>query len=198
MTRTPPRTPPTAPTPPGPTPSCPSPAPLRSQNSTQEASMHSHDYVERLTRQTPTPQGKSLTGRPVFNITVQGTYNRLCGIPHNRFGGRVGETGRERSRYRAPARPLHQTARPGQVVLLLPVRDLGHLLPLRRRLDGRLPGVRGAGRDADPPDLRQAERPPRPADPARRPGQLDDVQAGRPAARRPRGHPVPLPTAREQ
>jgi len=43
--------------------------------------MHSHDYVERLTRQTPTPQQKSLTGRPVFNITVQGTYNPACGFP---------------------------------------------------------------------------------------------------------------------
>lgn len=32
-------------------------------------------------------------------------------------------------------------ARPGEVDLLLPVRDLGHLLPVRGRLDGRLPGV---------------------------------------------------------
>src|SRR5664280_497263 len=69
---------PTAPTPPGPTPSCPSLAPLRSQNSTQEVSMHSHDYVELLIRQTHTPQRKSLTDRPVFNIIAQGTYNRTC------------------------------------------------------------------------------------------------------------------------
>ena len=50
----------------------------------------------------------------------------------------------------------HQAARAGEVDLLLPVRDLGHLLPLRRRLDGRQPRVRRAGRGADPPDLRQA------------------------------------------
>ena len=30
------------------------------------------------------------------------------------FGGRVGETGRERSRYRAPARPLHQLHGPAK------------------------------------------------------------------------------------
>ena len=38
--------------------------------------MHSHDYVELLIRQTPTPKGKSLTDGPVFHIIVQGTYNR--------------------------------------------------------------------------------------------------------------------------
>src|ERR1035437_427208 len=75
--------------------SCPSLAPLRSQNSTQEVSMHSHDYVELLIRQTLTPQGKSLTDRPDFHIIVQGTYNRLCGIQHNRFGERHGETDRQ-------------------------------------------------------------------------------------------------------
>ena len=31
------------------------------------------DYVELLIRQTHTPQGKSLTDRPVFHIIVQGT-----------------------------------------------------------------------------------------------------------------------------
>jgi len=40
--------------------------------------MHSHDYVELLIRQTLTPQGKSLTDRPVFHIIVQGTYNPAC------------------------------------------------------------------------------------------------------------------------
>ena len=33
----------------------------------------------------------------------------------------------------------HEIAGPGEVELLLPVRDLGHLLALRRRLDGRQP-----------------------------------------------------------
>src|SRR5450759_1519913 len=42
--------------------------------------MHSHDYVELLIRQTLTPQGKSLTDRPVFHIIVQGTYNPACGF----------------------------------------------------------------------------------------------------------------------
>ena len=45
---------------------------------------------------------------------------------------------------------------PAKWTLLLPVRDLGHLLPLRGRLDGRYPRIRGPGRGADPPDLRQA------------------------------------------
>ena len=33
----------------------------------------------------------------------------------------------------------HEAARPGQVELVLPVCDLGHLLPLRRWVDGRYP-----------------------------------------------------------
>ena len=50
---------------------------------------------------------------------------------------------------------------PAKWTLLLPVRDLGHLLPVRGRLDGRHPRIRGSGRGADPPDLRQAgHRPP--------------------------------------
>ena len=86
----------------------------------------------------------------------------------------------------------HQAARPGEMDLLPPVRDLGHLLPLRGRLDGRRPGVSGPGREADRRDLRQAGHHPRPAEHPRRPGFLDDLQAGRAAARRPRRHPVPL------
>jgi putative transposase len=50
----------------------------------------------------------------------------------------------------------HQAARAGEVGLLPPIRDLGHLLPVRGRLDGRAPGIGGAGRSPDPPDLRQA------------------------------------------
>src|ERR1035437_7102866 len=30
--------------------------------------------------------------QPDFHIIVQGTYNPLCGIQHNRFGGRARET----------------------------------------------------------------------------------------------------------
>src|SRR2546430_1619177 len=50
----------------------------------------------------------------------------------------------------------HQAARPREVDLVLPLRDLGHLLALRRRVDGRQPGIRRAGRGVDPPDLCQA------------------------------------------
>ena len=87
----------------------------------------------------------------------------------------------------------HQTARPGEMDLLPPVRDPGHLQPVRRRLDGRHPRVRRPGREADRRDLRQAGHHPRPADHPRRPRLLDDLQAGRAAAGRPRRHPVPLP-----
>ena len=61
--------------------------------------------MELLIRQTLTPQGKSLTGRPVFNITLLGTYNPLCGIPHNGFGERHRETDQPRGWHRAPGRP---------------------------------------------------------------------------------------------
>src|SRR4051794_17340476 len=112
MTRTLPRTPTTAPTPPGATPSCPSLAPLRSQNSTQEASMNSNDYVEHPIRQSLTQQGKTWSGRPVFNITVRRTYNRLCGIPHNRFGRRTAETAQRKRWHRAAVRPHNLIADP--------------------------------------------------------------------------------------
>ncbi len=46
--------------------------------------------MERQTRQTPMPQRESPTDRPVLNITGRGTYNRLCGTPHNRFLGGPG------------------------------------------------------------------------------------------------------------
>ena len=50
----------------------------------------------------------------------------------------------------------HQAARPGEMDLLLPLRDPGHLQPLRRRLDGRHPRVRRPGGEADRRDLREA------------------------------------------
>ena len=82
--------------------------------------------------------------------------------------------------------------------LLPPLRDPRHLQPLRGRLDGRDPRVRRAGREAHQRDLREAGHRPRAAQPARRPGLLDDVQAGRAAPRGPGHHPVPLPPARLQ
>ena len=60
------------------------------------------------------------------------------------------------------------------------------------------PRIRGAGRGADPPDLRQAGHRPRPADHPRRPRLVDDLQAGGVPARRPRRHPVALAPARLQ
>ena len=90
----------------------------------------------------------------------------------------------------------HQAAWPGEMDLLLPVRDLGHLQPLRRGLDGRHPRVRRPCREADRSNLRQAGHHGRAADHPRRPGQLDDLQAGRVPARRPGRHPVtPGPTS---
>jgi putative transposase len=56
--------------------------------------------------------------------------------------------------------------------------------------------VRGPRREADRGDLRKAGHRPRAAGHPRRPGQLDDFQAGGVPARRPRRHPVPLPPAR--
>ena len=50
----------------------------------------------------------------------------------------------------------HQAARPGEMDVLPPVCDLGHLLPVRGRLDGRHPRVRRPGREAHRGDLRQA------------------------------------------
>ena len=57
--------------------------------------------MERPICETPTQQGKTGLSRVVFNITMRGTYNRLCGIPHNRFDGRGLET--ERYGVTAPA-----------------------------------------------------------------------------------------------
>ena len=47
----------------------------------------------------------------------------------------------------------HQAARPGDVDVLLPVRDPRHLQPLRRRLDRPAPGDRAARRAADRRDV---------------------------------------------
>jgi hypothetical protein len=58
--------------------------------------------------------------------------------------------------------------------LLPPVRDPRHLLPLRRRLDGRHPRVRCPRGEADRGDLRQAGHHQRAAEHPRRPRLLDD------------------------
>ena len=51
----------------------------------------------------------------------------------------------------------HQAARPGEVDLLSPLRHLGCLQPLRRRLDDRLPRKRRIGQAPDRAHLPQAE-----------------------------------------
>ena len=87
---------------------------------------------------------------------------------------------------------------PGQVDLLLPVRHPRRLQPLRRRLDGGPPRERHAGRAAHPRDVRPPGHRPRAADHPRRPRLVDDLQARRVPARRPRRHQDPLPAARLQ
>ena len=90
----------------------------------------------------------------------------------------------------------HQAARPGEVDLLLPLRDPRHLQPLRRGLDAG-PGRTGRARQAtDQRHDRQTGRAEGPAHPPLRPGLAHDRQAGRPPARRPRRHQVPQPAAR--
>ena len=82
--------------------------------------------------------------------------------------------------------------------LLPALRDPRHLQPLRGRLDGRDPRVRRPGREAHRRNLRQTGHHPRAAVRPCRPRLLDDVQAGRAAARRSRRHPVPFAAPREQ
>ena len=87
----------------------------------------------------------------------------------------------------------NETARPDQGHLLPPVRADRHLLPVQPGLDrlhrrGITPG-HGLHRRRDRPQRRG------PAHRARRPGHLDDVEAGVGAAHRPGRHPLPLPAA---
>jgi transposase len=89
--------------------------------------------VEHPIRQTLTPQGNPLIRKPVVNITVGGTYNRLCGSPHKRFGGRSGETERRQRHHRAPGRP---NWRPGR--FRDGERAVTGMVDLTRDADGRL------------------------------------------------------------
>ncbi len=81
--------------------------------------------------------------------------------------------------------------------LLLPLRDPGHLQPLRGGVDA---GPRRAGCTlpaADRRHHRQARRGQRPADPALGSGVTDDRQTGGPPAGRPRSHQIPQSAPRE-
>src|SRR4051812_36007625 len=80
----------------------------------------------------------------------------------------------------------HQAGWAGEVDLLLPLRDPRRVQPLRRRLDRRAPRERRGRQGPDRPGLRAAADRAGHADRARRPRQLDDQQAGRLPARRPR------------
>ena len=75
----------------------------------------------------------------------------------------------------------------GEGHLLRCVRDDRHLLPLHRRCPRPYPRIRCPGRGTDGADLHGARRP---AGRARRPGNVDDQQDRRRAARRSRGDPV--------
>ena len=78
---------------------------------------------------------------------------------------------------------------PGEVDVLLPLRDPRRLQPLRRRLDRPAPRERPQlAKALIAQAVEQQQIAPRPADRARRPRQLDDLQAGRVPARRPRRH----------
>ena len=87
----------------------------------------------------------------------------------------------------------HQAQGPGDLDVLLPLRDPRRLQPLRRRLDR--PAPRGLARRQGPhrPSLRAAAHPARSADGARRSRQLDDQQARRVPARRSRRPQDPQP-----
>ena len=83
------------------------------------------------------------------------------------------------ARHRAqPALELghHQAARPGEVDVLLPVRDPRRLQPLRRRLDGAHEENGGARREAHRGDVRAPGHRARPAHAPRRPRHVDDAR----------------------
>ena len=82
----------------------------------------------------------------------------------------------------------HEAAGPGEVDLLLPVRDPRRVQPLRRRLDRAVPRERPARQGADRAGHRAAADHPQDAHAARRPRRPDARQAGRVPARRPRRH----------
>ena len=78
------------------------------------------------------------------------------------------------------------------------LRDPGHLLPLRHRVDDRESGERRSGRSGDPSDLRQTGHRPQAAHDPRRPRLVDDLQTGRVPAGRPRRDAVAFPAARQR
>ena len=80
----------------------------------------------------------------------------------------------------------HQAQGPGDLDVLLPVRDPRRLQPLRRRLDRPAPRELARREGPNRPGLRAAAHRPRPADGACRSRQLDDQQARRVPLGRPR------------
>ncbi len=92
----------------------------------------------------------------------------------------------------------HQTPRPGQVDLLLPVRHPRHLQSVRRRLDDRAPRERRARRAAHRRDVREAGHSARATHAACRPGRRDAQQTRRAAAGRSRGGQDAQPAVRVQ
>ena len=111
-------------------------------------------------------------------------------LPEARAAGRGTQSGLELGH--------HEASRPGQVDLLLPVRDPGHLQPLRRGLDGRPSRERCAGQASDLRDLQQAGHHARTADDPRRPWVVDAQQDRGLAAERPGRGQEPLAASRLQ
>ena len=87
---------------------------------------------------------------------------------------------------------------PEKWTYLLPLRDPGHLQPLRRGLDAGSSGAGRAVQEADYRHRRQAWCAQGPAHPALGSGVTHDRQTGGPPVGRPRGHQIPQPTSREQ
>ena len=92
----------------------------------------------------------------------------------------------------------HQAQGPPARRVLRPLRGARHLQPLRRGLVRGPVGVRRAGQGARRRRRRPPPGPARPADPTRRPRQLDDLEPRRRAAGLPGHRPHPQPPPREQ
>ena len=150
--------------------------------------------VERVTRRALRGQGAGRGLRDVARckpIPVLGADD----VPHSRWGiggpgapqptapPGVHQAGADRDR---PQSGLvvghHETEGPREVDVLLPLRDDGHLQPVRRGLDGRVARVRQLGRASAGGVVREARHRARPAHAPCRPWTVDDPGRNFPVA----------------